>query len=646
MGNEKNPHPGPPPDYREREKRRIWDCRASDYPDSASRRGDAGFYLRIAGYFKADRWLIAALVGLIWLALAVGACGPAVFALLTDTVLTGKTGTGFVEHFLLPILPTSGSGQIVLLALLWMLLLMSNDTLTLFREMINNRLRYNGTARIRCDLFDHLLRLNPSYHKNRPQGDSLYRLSTDTLGFFGVINTFIGAANSLLTFFVVGAVMIRWNVKMTLVTMALSPLLIIANTYFGKTIRRSSAVSKQIDSDLLTFIQRTMSSIGLIQLCTRQHDESAGFRGSVAKTVDAGMSMSWQQQLYPLAQRIIYGLGYGFILGYGALLVHHDQAHQVANAFTVGGILAMTFYLGQLWEPLRRITGFFADMQTDAAACARVFQVLNEKPTVQDCAAARKLPVRSRTLELSGVSFGYSADQTILRGVDARIEPGQLVAFVGPSGAGKSTLVGLLPRLYDPRAGSLSLDGYDLRDLRLADVRSHIALVPQDSPMIAGTLAENVAFGRPLATPAQIIAAAKLAGAAAFIEEFPAGYATVVTEGGQNLSGGQRQRVAIARALLTEAPILILDEPTSGLDTLHERKIMETLHAIKGHHTVILVTHSLNAVTGCDHIFVMDHGQIAEQGTHEELLAKSGLYANMLSVPHLHVEEGDVGAAA
>jgi ATP-binding cassette subfamily B protein len=195
-------------------------------------------------------------------------------------------------------------------------------------------------------------------------------------------------------------------------------------------------------------------------------------------------------------------------------------------------------------------------------------------------------------------------------------------------------LLNLLPRFYDPTGGSIALDGHDLRAIRLADVRRHIALVPQDSPVVAGTVAENIAFGRPDASEAEVRRAAEMAGAATFIDELPSEYDTEVTEAGQNLSGGQRQRLAIARALLTEAPILVLDEPTSGLDAHHEHLVLQTLHRLKGQRTIILVTHALSAVTRCDQIFVMRDGVVAESGTHAELLSKEGgVYAGMTATP-------------
>ena len=601
------------------------------------------FYLRVLSYFRRDLTVILGLLVLIWAALGLGVLDPLPLKVMTDAVLPPRPAVDRDAGMFLRFLPGDTAGRVVGLALIWLVLRVTQEVVTLLREMINNRLKFAGTGRVRAELFAKFQSLGADYHKARPQGDAIYRLSTDALGFFGVINTFIGAGNSVLTVVVLGGVMLLQNKTITVVVLCLAPFLVWANMFFGRTIWRTSTESKRVDAGLTTFTQRSLATVGVSQLFNRQGHETHRFAATVDDSVRAAMRMSWQEQLYPLAQRCLYAVGYGFVLGYGGYLVYRDQVNGKPNGFRIGDVLQMTVYLGQLWEPLRRLAGFTADVKSNVASCERVFAVLDLPPSVADARDAVALPVQPRTLALEEVGFRYPQGATVLVGASARIEPGQMVAFVGASGTGKSTVLNLLPRLYDPANGRITLDGNDLRRVRVADVRSHIAVVPQESPVLAGTVAENIAYGRPDATADEIARAAELAGAAEFIEAMPQRYDTFIAEGGQNLSGGQRQRLAIARALLTEAPILVLDEPTSALDPHHQRVVMDVLRRLKGRRTVVLVTHDLPSVKECDQIFVLGGGRVAEQGTHEELMRRRGQYYEMSREAG---EAGEVGEPA
>jgi len=258
-----------------------------------------------------------------------------------------------------------------------------------------------------------------------------------------------------------------------------------------------------------------------------------------------------------------------------------------------------------------------------------VFEVLDRDPVIYDAPGAVALPKQPRVLALDNLTFEYLPGKPVLRSVNATISPGEMVAFVGPSGVGKSTLLSLLPRFYDPTAGAIKLDDQDIRGVKIKDLRRHIALVLQENVILSTTVAENIAYGRPEATDEQIRHAARLAEADDFIRALPDQYETHITESGSNLSGGQRQRIAIARALITEAPIMILDEPTSALDPNNERAITHTLNSLKGKRTIILVSHRLSTVVECDQIFMMQHGEIIERGTHAQLVAKRGAYYEM-----------------
>ncbi|HYG73739.1 MAG TPA: ABC transporter ATP-binding protein [Planctomycetota bacterium] len=589
------------------------------------------FILRSISYFRRDAKLILLLVAMIAGSVGLNLLHAWPMAIMIDAVLAQTPRTTWIHTLFLSPFGTNKIAQVLGIAGIGMLIKILQDTLWMLRMMLNNRIKYNGITRVRTQLYERLQDLSLGWHRSRTQGDSIYRLASDSMGPWGILDTLIGACTAAVTLTAMILIMLSRNVALTVFALSITPLLVVANIHFGKKIRRRAAESKRQDAAMTTSIQRSMASMGLIQAFGRQRSEALRFKGTVDRSVGAAMRLNWQEQLYPLAVQVIFALGGAVIFGYGGYLVYQDQfVNSVKNGLTCGDLMVFMVYLGQLWDPLGLVIGFGAKIQTHAAACERVFEVLDEKTEIADAPGAIPLSLRPRTLWLENVNFAYQAGVPVLKNISARIEPGRMVAFLGPSGTGKSTLLNLLPRFYDPQEGSLRLDDHDLRSIKVADVRRHMALVMQDSPLFPGTVAENIAYGNDDASELEIQAAAMDAGAAEFIEALPDGYETEITEGGQNLSGGQRQRLAIARALLTQAPILILDEPTSALDLKHEQWVIETLQRLKGKRTIILVTHRLETATQCDWIYVMQAGTIAEQGSHQQLLARQGLYASML----------------
>jgi subfamily B ATP-binding cassette protein MsbA len=583
-------------------------------------------------YFAPDWRRIVVLVILIGLSVGVGLLEAWPFAVLIDSVLTQQPKGGRVHEIFLSILPESKTGQVLGLVLIGLALQVLGYTVWMARMMINYHLNYRGTTRVRYDLFSKLQQLGLTYHRSRPQGDAIYRLTTDAFGPWGIMDTVIGTAVAAVTLTVMTVILLSREVSLTLAAFTVAPFMIWSNWRFGLRIHERALVSKQIDADLTSFIQQGLTRIPLAQAFRRERREFRQFSGAVGRSVRALLRLNWQEQLYPLARDTILAVGAAIILGYGGYLVYRDQVLQpVEGGMTVGVLIIFLDYVRKLWDPLKWLTEFVAKVRVFEAASRRVFRVLDTAEAISEVPDAQPLPVRQRTLRMENVGFRYRSDQEVLRGLSAEILPGQMVAFIGPSGTGKSTLLALMMRFYDPTSGALVLDDVDFRQVRLSDVRAHMALVGQDTLLLPSSIAANIGYGRPGATRAEIIEAAQLAGARDFIEAMPEGFDTVLTEGGQNLSGGQRQRISIARAILTNAPFLILDEPTSALDPKHEELLVQTLVGLRGLRTVILVTHRLQSVVSCDQIFVMSGGQVVERGTHPELMALNGHYAGMRS---------------
>ncbi|MGN6371300.1 MAG: ABC transporter ATP-binding protein [Phycisphaerae bacterium] len=604
---------------------------------------------RAIAYFRQDWRLILFVVLLVGVNFFMGLAMAWPIPVLLDLLFSPTERTDAVHMFFIRILPASAFGRIAATALISLALKFSFDiTLLIGRTMLNSRIRYNGLARVRHDLYQKLQHLPLSFHRTRPQGDTIYRLATDTQGFWGIIDTFIGAAISYITVIVMAIVMLKISVPLALLALAVLPFLVLSNAYFTPRIKRRADVAKQAESDFTTTVQRSVSAIGLIQAFCRQATDFGNFRDSVAHWNDSNWRLDWATQLYALSVQTLFGIATALVVGYGGYLAYRDQfLHPVSNGATVGDLLAFLTYVAMLNEPINRITGFRAMVQNSVAACNRVLTVLDTPVTIADPPGAKPLPPKPRTLSLQNVSFTYPeiADATpVLHGIHATVTPGQFVAFVGPSGAGKSTLFSLLPRFYDPTEGSVRLDGHDIRTIPIADLRRHITSVQQDSPLFPGTVADNIAFARAESTREEIIAAAQAAGADEFIRALENGYDTPISENAANISGGQRQRLALARAILADSPILILDEPTSAQDPHHANAILETLHSLRGTRTILLVTHDLKLVEECDQIYVLQHGRLTESGTHAQLMAKEGLYYTLHNAepaaevaPSLHI---------
>lgn len=580
------------------------------------------FYRRAISYFREDTGLVVGSLALIGLMTLLGVFWPVPLAIFFSSV-KGEAAQDNWLYQIFSFVPRDNSVKMVMLLALSMLVMrMATEVLRTVQTQMSIQIGYRGRARVQAELFQKLQALSLKYHKSQPQGDGIYRLSYDTHGFHGVLNIVLGVIVNAGSLVMMLITMLLLNWRLTLIALLVMPALYITITRWSKTLFRYSVAQKEADQEVTTQIQRSLAVVSIVQAFNREQDELARFTERQSTYIATSLRLHWQEILYWLVLGSILSIGSVGLFAYGGYLVVQKQ-------MDVGVMFLFITYLGQLYDPLNKLCGSNAGLQGSKAGVQRVFDVLDQDPIITDQPNARSFPVQPRKIVLEEVHFAYKQAASVLNGVSVRIDPGQMVAFVGESGVGKTTLLNLLPRFYDPTSGRITLDGTDIRSVRVRDLRRHVALVLQESVILPTTVAENIAYGRPEATLDEVRESARLAGASVFIEKMEQGYQTVISEAGSNLSGGQKQRISIARALCTGSPIVVLDEPTSALDPQHEQLITETLKGLKAKRTIVLVSHRLSTVADCDQIFVMDAGKIVEQGTHDSLLAKRGLYYTM-----------------
>ena len=482
--------------------------------------------------------------------------------------------------------------------------------------------------KLRTDLYSYLQSLSLKYHDARRSSDSSFRVAYDSQSIQTIYNKgFTNIFGSIITLVGTFVIMLRLDWQLTLVSLGIVPLVVGAIYLFAHRIRRESTSIQEHESAVLAQAQEGLSSIRMVHAFGREEFEVGQFQQQARQSLQANLRLTLTNVNSALVISTLMVVG-------TAVMYYIGTLHVLAGTLTLGSLLVFSAYLLMLYQPLESLTYTAWAMEGATAGAKRCFEVLDRQDDVVDSPGAIAISSAQGAIGFQAVSFGYAADRYILREIDLRIEPNQIVGLAGGTGAGKSTLLSLVPRFYDPTKGSITLDGRNIRQITKKTLRAQIAIVLQDTLLFSTTVRENIAYGRPDATEEEIFEAARQAQADEFIREMPQGYDSLVGERGGHLSVGQRQRIGIARAFLKNAPILLLDEPTSALDPATESAIMETIKELMRGRTTLIATHRLATIHNLDQIIVLDHGRIVEQGPGPELVARGGIYAKLYSSGH------------
>jgi ATP-binding cassette subfamily B protein len=493
--------------------------------------------------------------------------------------------------------------------------------LAVVRRVVSGQVSLAVEFDLRGILFGHLQRMSLSYFDRMPVGQLMSRATSDlqTVRFFlgyGLIFIFMQA----FTLVIVTGLMLWLNWSLALVALLVGPALLVVAWRYS---RRSNPILIDVQQrvgEVAEMAEESAVGIRVIKAFGREADRTESFGRTASRAFDRSMDAARLASFYQPLMGFLPTLGVGVVLAYGGV-----QA--IDGRMSLGEFVTFFLYLTMLMAPVRSLGMLVGQAQRAVAGGTRLFEVLDSVPEVREADGAGPLPAGPGAVRLEDVSFAYApGGPRVLHGIDLDVPGGRTIALIGPTGSGKTTLTQLIPRFYDVSAGSVRVDGADVRDLRLNDLRRAVGVVPQNPFLFSTTVRENIAYGRPEATDAEVRAAARMAQAEGFIDALPDGFDTVVGERGFTLSGGQRQRIAIARALITDPRVLILDEATASVDASTEREIQTALSAVMAGRTTIVIAHRLSTLSLADELVVLEEGRIVARGTHEELHETSDLY--------------------
>jgi ABC-type multidrug transport system fused ATPase/permease subunit len=615
-------------------------------PEGGERGGELRDVLRMLFRFSGGRRLYVLALSMLVFEAATAVFQPYPLAYLIDFLQGDRRPLGFD----VPFLSSPRSATIALLTIGLVVLTMVNslgDSLAeIYLARGGRELGYN----LRATLHAHLQRLSLAFHDQRRTGDMLTRVTSDVTALEDfVVKSVSDLAGSLLVLTGTLAFLFYKSWLVAVIAILIVPLLASISNHYSVRIKTASKRQRAREGDLASAAQEMLTSIRVIQTYGRAAYETERFSRQSQLAKDAALETAGLQARFSWVVAVLEALAISAVVWAGLWLIDR-------STITIGTLILFTILIQNMFKPTRKIIREWSTIGKIFASAERIAEVLDREPAVMDEPGAVPAPPFRGEIAFDGVDFAYRADvedqvvggpseRVALQGVSFTIAPGEVFALVGHSGAGKSTIAQLIPRLYDPIQGVVRVDGLDIRGLTLDSLRSQIGVVLQDTVLFSGTVAENIAYGRPEATREQVLQAAVRANADAFIRELPEGYDTLLGERASNLSGGQRQRIAIARAFIRDAPILILDEPTTGLDAFATEQVLLGLRSLIEGKTTVIIAHNLNLIRSADRILVVDEGRIVEQGDHDELLAEGGRYSEYYEMQAGPARTDDAGPA-
>jgi subfamily B ATP-binding cassette protein MsbA len=543
--------------------------------------------------------------------------------IVLDDVITHKGTHGWLTHLIHTRLGHS-DGKILLAAAIAVMVIALMDAVCTYGEKwVTTTVGQWVTHDLRRALYSRVQKLSLSYHDQSKTGDLISRVTDD----IDAIQTFIvsgllSIVVDVATIVIMIGVMFHLSWRLTLIAMTVVPVLFtIVYTYTRKVKKYSRAVRKQTGK-MISVVQEVLGSMRVVKAFARENYEIQRLEGESLETVEAALkARKLKARLVPLVS-IVTGIGTALVLYYGGL-------GAITAGVTAGTITLFLSYIKSMYKPMQDISKIMDSYTKADVGYERIKEVIEVDDEMRDAPDARNAPKLHGDIDFEDVSFCYNSEQPILSDINLHVKAGTTVAIVGPTGSGKTTLINLVPRFYDVSKGVVKVDGVDVRKYKQRSLREQISLVLQDTVLFSGTIWENIAYGRPEATYAEMVRAAEAANASEFIDKLPEKYNTKVGERGLTLSGGERQRIAIARAIIRNSPILILDEPSSGLDAASEQLVFEALDRLMENKTSIVIAHRLSTIRKASCIYVVKDGRIVESGTHDELLEKGGVYKEL-----------------